>query len=139
MSAARRNLLRLLVPPLLAVGLVGSMTRPMDASPIPPGAGRSLEAPSIVRMPATDTSAGIALRVEAVVLPTDVHVVGGMIHIPILLADPSVVGRAALLPEGTCAIALVQGVVGWLTCHSVRGAVVRVELSDGRAFQTTVR
>jgi hypothetical protein len=141
MSVDQRNVVRLLVPPLLALGLVTVVTSPMDASsmPSPIDAPTSAAQPAPASATATISTPGLAVDIPAVSLPREVRAVGGTIRVPVLLADPTVVGRAVVLPSRACSVDLVQGVVRWLTCSAERGAVVRVELSDGRVFQTTIK
>jgi hypothetical protein len=141
MSVDQRNVVRLLVPPLLALGLVAVVTSPMDASsmPSPIDVPRPVAQPAPVAAPATVSTTALAVDIPVVSLPREVRAVHGTIRVPVLLADPTVVGRAVVLPSRACSIDLVQGVVGWLTCSAGRGTVVRVELSDGRVFQTVVR
>ena len=138
MTMYQRNVLRVVVPPLLALGLVGLLTDPLDAAAMPTvadlqstqqpeGAGAGSPGPSV--------SVGIA----PVSMSHEVRSVHGTIRTPVLLAEPSLTGRAYVVPGSRCPVDLVPGIVSWLTCDIIPGDVVRVRLSDGRVFQTVVR
>ena len=139
MSVSQRNLLRLVVPPLLALGLVAAVTDPMDAADVP-----AVDAPMSSQAPAAadvgqSPPANVTVSIPPVSLARDVRSVDGKLRTPVLLADPTVSGSAYVMPGKQCPVPLVQGVVTWLTCDAQPGSVVRVLLSDGSVFQTRVR
>jgi len=138
MAVSRRHVLRMVVPPLLALGLVGVLTDPMDAASMPTvGDLAATQAPA----GATPSSAsgGVIVSIPPVSFAREVRSIAGRVHTPVLLADPVVTGSAYVMPGTRCPVALTQGVISWLTCDSPTGSVVRVMLSDGRVFQTVVR
>jgi hypothetical protein len=139
MTLSQRNILRLVVPPLLALGLVAVVTDPMDAADAPVvTALMSAQSPAAVAVDQSPTTS-VTVSIPPVSLAREVRSVDGKLHTPVLLADPTVTGSASVMPGNRCAVPLVQGVVSWLTCDAVPGSVVRVMLSDGRVFQTRVR
>ena len=138
MTMTQRNVLRMVVPPLLALGLVALVTDPMDAAGMPTVVdlmpAHAPAAPSD-----REASGGMTVAIPPVSLARDVRSVAGRVHTPVLLADPTVTGSAYVMPGTRCSVTLVRGVVSWLTCDAAPGSTVRVMLSDGRAFQTVVR
>ncbi len=139
MTLSQRNVLRLVVPPLLALGLVTAVTDPMDAADMPAvTANISTETPAPAGI-AQSATTNVTVSIPPVSLARDVRSVDGTLRTPVLLADPTVTGSAYVMPGSRCPVTLVQGVVSWLTCDAQPGSVVRVLLSDGRVFQTRVR
>jgi hypothetical protein len=138
MTVSQRNVLRLVVPPLLAPGLVALVTDTMDASSMP-----TVTDLQTTQLHSASSSGGpsgpsVSVDIPPVSLAREVRSVRGTIRTPVLLADPTVTGRAYVVPGDRCAVDLVPGVVRWLACDTGPGSVVRVRLSDGRVFQTVV-
>jgi hypothetical protein len=138
MTVSQRNVLRMVVPPLLALGLVALVTDPMDAASMPTVVDlQSTHLPAGAGSGPSGSSASVGI--PPVSLAREVRSVRGTIRTPVLLADPAVTGRAYVVPGDRCAVDLAPGVVRWLACDTDPGSVVRVRLSDGRVFQTVVR
>jgi len=138
MTLSQRNILRLVVPPLLAFGLVAVVTDPMDAADAPAvTALMSAQSPAAVGVDQSPTTS-VTVSIPPVSLAREVRSVNGKIRTPVLLSDPTAKGFAYVVPDQFCSVELIPGVLSWLNCKAEPGTVVRVLLSDGRVFQTIV-
>jgi len=145
MSRSTRKLVRAALPPLLALGLLPLMIRPMDAAPVgtasDPAAGAQL--PSTGRDLATCLGSGknhaangqdrasadagapvapaqsgnVQVSIPAVAFTELIQVVNGRIHTPVLInvAEPCGIATVVGSP-GTCRVVAHPGVVAWLDC-----------------------
>ncbi len=146
MSFDRRTA-RIVVPPILALGLVAVLVNPLAAaSPadqVMAGTGGTVHAAAPAYLPDSRTAspnpAGmVVVGIPAVAFTADVAVRHGRLQAPVLLTDPSVSGRAHVVGAVTgtgCTADLAQGAPVVLDCViTAVGSSPRivVTLSDGR-------
>jgi len=150
-----RATLRLVLPPIAAVGILALLVGPSVAgADQDPPAPRTAAVTSAQQLSASTTrnaprpDAGghtVVVGIPAVAFTETVVAVDGHLRTPVLLADPTVKARARVIGARTgrgCTAVLSQGVPAWLDCTvRVQGrtaARILVTLSDGRSVQKEI-
>jgi hypothetical protein len=151
-----RDLVRTIVPPVLALGFAALVVHPMEPVVVATttsaarsaaastasyaGGGAALASTGVTTpaMRSTGTAQTVSVVVPPVVFVADIHAPRAAVHTPVLLTDPTVTGRASITPGNRCGVDLVQGKVAWVTCSVQTGAHVQVRLSDGRVYDAPV-
>jgi len=145
MRRRTRDLVRAVLPPILALGLVPLMMRPMDAAPVRAAAVATAESqlpstgwdnatcprtakdhvavgrdgmnhsPAAHVVPAPDAS--VAVSIPAVAFAELVQAVKGRVHTSVLVNASEPCGVATVVGStGTCSVVAHPGVVAWLDC-----------------------
>jgi hypothetical protein len=155
MDMISRSTTRAVLPPLLALGLVAIVTRPIDAAELrhpaavavmasahqsSTGAGMGAVARVRAAAAAAQASGGqtVTVEVPAVSFTKSVVAIHGRLHVPVLLMDPTVTATATVESDPTCSVRLVQGRTGWVDCAVTAPTLLVVHLSDGRAYARVV-
>ena len=143
-----RSTARIVVPPILALGLVAALMDPLASAS--PTSDALATTPGRVAPPAAVTEAhtgasslrhagSTSVDIPAVLFAESIVAVDGHLRTPVLLADRSVSGSVRIVGAGQgndCRGSLTPGTVTWLDCtvSTVAGkhARVIVALSDGR-------
>jgi hypothetical protein len=140
-----RSTARAVLPPLLALGLVALVTRPIDApEPVLPASTSTFttvgaRTTGLVGTTGTSGAApSVSVTVPAVSFTDSVVASGGRLRVPVLLTDPTVTARATIESTPGCGVDLQQGVVGWIDCAVTTQTRLVVQLSDGRAYSHVV-
>lgn len=148
-----RSTVRIVVPPVLALGLVAALVNPLAAA-APADQARSAtggtsNAAGPAYVPETGPSgpspAGqVVVGIPTVAFTAHVAVSDGRLRAPVLLTDPAVSGRARVAGAVTgpgCTASLTQGVPVVLDCAvTALGSSPRivVALSDGRRVEKAI-
>ena len=142
-----RDLLRVVAPPLLALGLVALVTRPapLEASGDWPVAATSYsgDLASLQSLAVTGARGGetVSVTVPDVAFTARVAVVDGRLRTPVLVNAAEPPGEARLVGASEpCAVRAEPGVVAWLSCSVTSGGrlAVVVTLDDGRVVRHAV-
>ena len=139
-----RMLLRTVVPPVLALGLVALVVHPLQALASPTAAPATAPAAAVppamladhassARTPGSSVSSAIPV----VAFQQRATLVGGRLRTAVLVnaADPA--GTASLAGIPGCSAAAAPGAPAWIDCAydgTAATVTVRVTLSDGRSF-----
>ena len=150
-----RTTVRIVVPPILALGLVAVLVHPLaaaspsDRSMADSGGSTNAVAPAYVPEtgPSVPSPAGqVVVGIPAVAFTAHVVVRDGRLRAPVLLTDPSVIGRARVVGAVTgpgCTARLAPGVPVVLDCAVTAldsSPRIVVHLSDGwKAVQAISR
>jgi hypothetical protein len=132
-----RSTLRLVVPPLLALGLVAAVAvRPVDAVDVPPSA-EPADTGGRHAVPAGNASVSI----PPVAFAEKITIADGRVRTAVLvnIAEPE--GTATIIGLPDCSVTAKPGVPVWLDCAYGRHAkrlTVAVALNDGLRFTHTV-
>jgi hypothetical protein len=142
-----RMLLRTVLPPVLAVGLVALVVHPLQAVQVPGAAlasARSL-APAPAQMLAATSSSpapgSVSAVVPAVAFQQHAVLAHGHLRTAVLINIAMAAGTATIEGIPGCSVQAPPGVPVWIDCAtqdpspSVR---VDVTLTDGRAFQDSL-
>jgi hypothetical protein len=160
-----RDLVRAVAPPILALGLVVAVVRPLEPATLAPAhlaTGPTTLANSGGHASADNESTetknddgssddhsatnacgtgggNVCVSIPAVAFTSDVRVVDGRLHTPVLLASAGVTARARVVGTrgtGTCSLNLRQGEPQFLDCAipkaEARNVRIVVSVSDGR-------
>jgi hypothetical protein len=136
-----RSTARAVLPPLLALGLVALVTRPIEA-PEPVSTTNASSSSSLgaratgLTQTSGDSGTGqsVAVAVPVVAFTESLEASEGRLRVPVLLTDPTVTARATVESAPGCGVDLVQGVTGWVDCPVTAETQLVVRLSDGRTF-----
>lgn len=119
-----RTTLRTVVPPILALGLVALVSRPLPAD----------TDPDLGATATRTVTAATAATVPHVSFQNRIRIVEGRLHTAVLVSAAQPAGRALVTSIPGCVVALRPGVVGQLDCaYAGSGSVtIDVALADGQ-------
>jgi hypothetical protein len=130
-----RSTLRLVVPPLLALGLVAAVAvRPVDAMDVSPSMGLASTGGRHVA-----STGNVGVSVPAVAFTEQIRVVSDRIQTAVLVNVSQRPGIATIDGAGDCRVDATPGVPAWLDCpyHGETKLTVRVRVGSGAEYTHT--
>jgi hypothetical protein len=132
-----RRALRIVVPPLLALGLVAAVAvRPVDAVDVAPSAGLASTGGRHVA-----PAGNVGVSVPAVAFTEKITLADGRVRTAVLVNIAEHKGAATFVGLPNCSVTAWPGVPVWLDCAysgPARPLTVAVTLKDGGRFTHTV-
>jgi hypothetical protein len=133
-----RSTSRVVLPPLLALGLIALVVRPVDATDITPATDLASTGSPVAPAPA---AGGVSISVPAVAFTEQIALADGRVRTAVLVNIAERGGTGSIVGLPGCFVTAKPGVPAWLDCAYGGGTgplTVAVTLKDGVRVTHTV-